>query len=261
MGPLGEDNVKIAPAFYTSQVDICGPYSSFSNANKRATIKVWFVLFACCVTGAIDVKVMEDSSTDSFLLAFIRFSCRYGYPKKLLVDAGSQLVKGSKSMAISFIDIKHRLSFEYGVDFQTCPVGAHYMHGRAKRKILEVQRSMTKVGHERLSIIQWETLLASIANTVNNLPLGLGNKVYCIENLDLITPNRLLLGRNNQRSPTSTLTLVDDYSKILETNDKIFKSWFKFWLVSCVPELIQVTKWFKSDDQVKKRGNHTVSKI
>ena len=126
------------------------------------------------------------------------------------------------------------------------------MHGRAERKIQEVQKSMTKVSNERLSIIKWETLLATIANTINNLPLGLGNKVDSIENLDLITPNRLLLGRNNQRSPTSTLTLVDDYSKILETNNRIFTSWFKFWLISCVPELIRVTKWFKSDDQVKK---------
>ena len=252
MGPLGDDNLKIAPAFYTSQVDLCGPYSSFSNVNKRATVKIWFVLFACCVTGAIDVRVMEDSSTDSFLLAFVRFSCTYGYPKKLLIDAGSQLVKGSRDMAISFVDIKHQLNFEYGIPFETCPVGAHYMHGRAERKIQEVQRSMAKVGHEKLSILKWETLLATIANTINNLPIGLGNKVDSIENLDLITPNRLLLGRNNQRSPTSTLTLVDDYSQILETNNRIFKSWFRFWLISCVPELIQVTKWFKSDDQVKK---------
>ena len=219
--------------------------------NKRGSIKIWFVLHACCVTGAIDVKVMEDYSTDSFLLAFVRFSCRYGYPKKLLIDEGSQLVKGCKNMALSFVDIKHKLNFEYGIEFQTCPVGAHYMHGRAERKIQQVQKSMDSVSKERLSIIQWETLVSSIANSVNNLPLGVGNKVECIENLDLITPNRLLLGRNNNRSPTSTLSVVDDYSKIIETNSKLFRSWFKVWLTSCVPELIRASKWFKSDEKLK----------
>ena len=51
-----------------------GPYNSYSKVNKRAMFKVWFVIF-CCVTGAVDVKVIEDYSTSSFILAFIRFSC------------------------------------------------------------------------------------------------------------------------------------------------------------------------------------------
>ena len=251
MGPLGEGNMKIAPAFYTSQVDLFGPCSSYSNVNKRATIKVWFVVFCCCATGAVDVRIMEDYSTDSFLLAFIRFSCRFGYPKTLLVDEGSQLVKGCSDMIISFVDLAHKLNFEYGVDFHTCPVGAHYMNGKVERKIQQVQKSMEIVKNERLSIIQWESLMASISNSVNNLPLGVGNKVESIENLDLITPNRLLLGRNNSRSPTSTLSVVDDVSQILASNMRIFKAWFKAWLISYVPEVIQMSKWFKTDDQLK----------
>ena len=251
MGPLGEDTLKIAPAFYVSQVDISGPYSAYSSVNKRATVKVWFVLFCCCATGAVDVRIMEDYSTESFLLAFVRFSCRYGYPKTLLIDEGSQLVKGCTDMVISFTDLSHKLSFEYGADFRTCPVGAHYMNGKAERKIQHVQKSMEMMSGERLSIMQWETLVASISNSINNLPLGLGNKVESIENLDLITPNRLLLGRNNDRSPTGTLSVVDDFSKMLYSNAKIFKAWFKAWLISYVPQLIQLTKWFKSDEQLK----------
>ena len=251
MGPLPEGVLRIAPAFFVSQVDIFGPYASYSNANKRATIKVWFLLHCCCVTGAVDVKVMEDYSTDSFLLAFIRFSCKCGYPKTLCIDEGSQLVKGCKDMAISFVDLSHRLNFEYGINFYPCPVGAHYMNGKAERKIQQVQKSMSDLDKERLSIMQWESLLASIANSINNLPLCVGNKVESLDNLDLITPNRLILGRNNDRSPTSTLTVVGDYSKILESNMKIFKAWFETWMVECVPELTKTTKWFKSDDELK----------
>ena len=92
MGPLQNANLCIAPAFYYSQVDICGHFNAYSNLNKRATIKIWFVVFCCCVTGAVDCRLMEDYSADSFVLAFIRFACRFGYPKKLLPDEGSQLV-------------------------------------------------------------------------------------------------------------------------------------------------------------------------
>ena len=40
----------------------------------------------------------------------------------------------------------------------------------------------------RLSILQWETLGQEVANGVNNLPLGLENKVKCLENLEDINP-------------------------------------------------------------------------
>ena len=133
MGPKHDGNLCIAPAFHSTQVDVCGPLESFSNANKRAKLKIWFVVFCCSATGAVDIKVMDDYSTDAFVLAFIRFSCRYGY--SLLPDPGNQLVKGCKDMVLSFSDIQHRLSVRHGVSFQTCPVGAHYQHGKVERKI------------------------------------------------------------------------------------------------------------------------------
>ena len=44
MGPC--KNLTIAPAFYYRQVDLFGPYNVYSIANKRATVKIWFVIFA-----------------------------------------------------------------------------------------------------------------------------------------------------------------------------------------------------------------------
>ena len=87
MGPKSNYNFCIAPPFYISQVDLFGPFSSYSFANKRATIKVWFVIFVCCTMGAVDVRVTEDYTTEAFILGFIRFSCKVGYPRKLLPDA------------------------------------------------------------------------------------------------------------------------------------------------------------------------------
>ena len=248
MGSKNEANLCIAPAFYVSQVDICGPFESFSNVNKRGKVKVWIVVFVCCATGAVDCKVMEDYSTTGFILAFIRFSCHHGYPKKLLPDYGSQLIKGCKDMTISFYDLKHKLETEYGISFEACPVGAHYVHGKVERKIQQVKKSIEKeVVLQRLSILQWETLCCQIANSINNLPIGLGNKTEDLENLDLLTPNRLLLGRNNSRSPAAPLVLSDDVKRIIEANENIFKTWFEGWLVSYVPTLVDRPKWFEND--------------
>ena len=56
--------------------------------------------------------------------------------------------------------------------------------------------------NERLPVIQWETCAAEIANRINDLPLAIGNIVSDFEIIDLITPNRLKLGRNNDKSPS-----------------------------------------------------------
>ena len=251
MGPKDDSNLCIAPAFYNTQIDIVGPFECFSNANKRATLKLWFVVFCCSTTGAIDCKVMEDYTADAFTLAFIRFACRYGYPGNVYPDAGSQLLKGCKDMEISFSDLKHRLSVEYGVEFHPCPVGSHYYHGKVERKIQEIRKSIEKeVGKKRLSLIQWETLGQQISNSINNLPIGLGNKCDSLENLDLLTPNRLLLGRNNNRCPTAPLVLSSDVRKIVQTNQEIFSVWFRSWLISYVPTLVPQPKWFQTNKSI-----------
>ena len=252
MGPKSCDNLRIAPAFYSCQTDLFGPYSSYSSANKRATIKVWFVIFCCCATGAVDIKVAEDYSTSSFVQAFIRFSCKVGYPRKILPDAGSQLVKGCQSMKITFTDIYNRLH-EYGVEFEVCPVGAHYMHGKVERKIKHVKESFAKnLQKERLSVIQWETLGDQVANSINNLPIAIGNVTKDLENIDLLTPNRLLLARNNNRCPVGSIVVSEDVGKIIQHNNKIFEAWFRSWLISYVPDLMVQPKWFKSDRDPKK---------
>ena len=102
---------------------------------------------------------MEDYSTSAFLHAFTRFACDAGYPKTLLVDEGSQLVKGCETMTIQFWDLKFQLHRDVGMDFEVIPVGGHNFNGKVERKIREIRKSMNKtMNNLRLSLMQWETL-------------------------------------------------------------------------------------------------------
>lgn len=65
---------------------------------------------------------MEDYTTMSFVQGFIQFSCEFGYPKLLLIDEGSQLVKGCEDVRFSFRDAQYKLHLNYQIDFQVCPV-------------------------------------------------------------------------------------------------------------------------------------------
>ena len=122
------------------------------------------------------------------------------------------------------------------------------MHGKVERRIRHIRESLMKsLSNERLGVLQWETIAASIANSINNLPLALGNVKGDFEFADLITPNRLLLGRNNDRSPTEPVTVSKDYDKILRSNSQIYDAWFENWLISHVPKLMDHPKWYKAD--------------
>ena len=249
MGPVPPCNITIAPAFYYSQIDLSGPYLAYQPQNKRKTIKIWLVVFCCCSTSAVPIKTMDDYSATSFMMAFTRFACDRGFPKKLLCDEGSQLVKACKEMNLNLRDVQSNLMKRHKVEFQVCPVQGHYMHGKVERKIREINASIEKVAHnEKLSLLQWETLSATMANTINNLPLALGNIVGDFECMDLITPNRLLLGRNNDRSPEGNVIYTDNPSRILQTNEQIYQSWFEIWLITHVPKLMKQQKWYQTDN-------------
>ena len=154
-------------------------------------------------------------------------------------------------MVLQFRDRKSQLNTEYGVGFEVCPVGANYMHGKIERKIQRIKISiLTSMDTNRLSALQWESLVAQVASRINNLPLGLGNKVECLEYLD-ITRNRLLLRRNNKRCPSGPLTAHDSFKRILKTNGEIYDTWFQSWLKSYVPTLLGQPIWLTSDNEVR----------
>ena len=195
---------------------------------------------------------MEDYSSTSFIQCFIRLSCEVGYPKKLLPDEGSQLITGCHSMKIDFQDTRFQLHKQMNVDYEKCPTGAHHMHGKVERKIRQIKESIQKtITNKRFSILEWETLAAEISNTINNLPLAIGNITGDLDNLDLITPNRLRLGRNNDRSPTGPLTVSNNPKTFLKCNEEIFNTWFENWLVTHVPKLMHQPKWYDNDRDVK----------
>ena len=251
MAPASKHQLCVAPPYYVTQCDLTGPYRAYSVHNRRTTVKVWITTFVCATTGMTNLKIMEGYDTTQFLLSFSRFSCEAGFPRLVLIDEGSQLVRGCENMMINMCDARGVLKQEFGLDLKTCPVGGHNFHGKAERKIKAVQETMVKsmVG-ARLSILQWETLCAQVANTVNNLPVAIGNETEDLECVDLITPNRLRLGRNNERSPIGSIDIVDKYDSILKMNAAIFNSWWEAWLVAAVPKLVPQPKWFRNDKDI-----------
>ena len=132
MGPIPQSRITVAPAFYFTQLDLCGSFKAYSPHNKRATVKIWLVVYCCYVMSATFINVMDDYSTPSFVQSFTRFASRFGFLKKVYCDEGGQLMKGLKDMDLTYINIKGRLYRERGIEMETCPVGAHNVHGKVE---------------------------------------------------------------------------------------------------------------------------------
>ena len=251
MGKIPSCCTTIAPAFFNTQTDLAGPFTAYSPHNKRKTMKIWLTIFCCTTTSTVSIKVMDDYSSTAFLMSFSRFACDNGYPKKMFVDQGSQIVKGCQNVLISFKDLQHRLHVDSSIDFELCPVGGHNFHGKVERQIRQVRASLNKsFNGRRLSLLQWETISSEIANSINDMPLSLNGITSNFETMDLLTPNRLKLGRNNDRSPVGSMKIARNLSKILASNVEIFNVWFDNWLINHVPKIIHQPKWFKQDTDI-----------
>ena len=247
--PIFKYNVMIAPAFYETQVDLCGPFKAYSMHHKRTTIKVWLIIHCCMSTKS--AKIMDDYSTKSFIQSFIRFSCEFGYPKFMLMDEGIPLVKGCQATQLCFNDIKGKLYKDMMVYFGICPVGRHNFNGKTEGTTCQIKESLEKsVLDKRLSVLQWEAVAPEISNAINYL-LALENLLSDFENMDLITPKKTRRGRNNNRSPVSPMKVTGNYQKMLEENKKIYNTWFEAWLTSHVQKLMDQPKWFQSNRDSK----------
>ena len=82
------------------------------------------------------------------------------------------------------------------------------------------------------------------------MPLGYTNYSNDLESLDILIPNRLKLGRNNDRSPVGPLSVSGKCKRFLHENERIFNSWFYQWLISYVPTLLKQQKWFQDDHKI-----------
>lgn len=147
-----------------------------------------------------------------------------------------------KNMELSVMDISDFLAVNHrvGLKFSTCPVAGHNANGMVERSIREIKNLLNKVySGLRLDILSMETCFSWIASELNNLPICIGSRTDNLDHIDLITPSRLLLGRNNRRALSGYPT-VSSPSRLIEQMDRVYDSWWKVWrtqkLVDFIPQ-------------------------
>ena len=254
MGSLHPNRLMVAYPFWFTELDLMGPFIARCEHSCRSDKKVWGLVLKCPTTGAIDVRAMQAQSADAFMNAFSRFAHRFGFPTKIYCDKGSQLIAGCEGMNFTLMDLEKDLALKFntGIEYNTVAVGMHNANGVVERSIKEVKKLFAAVYRGfSLDILNYETAFSFCANELNNIPVCLGSRYRGLSHQDLLSPNRLLMGRNNTRSPVGIPNL-HGRTRLLDQNEDLFKAWWNVWKTERLIEYIpQPQKWQKTGYQPK----------
>ena len=126
------------------------------------------------------------------------------------------------------------------------PPEAHHRLGSAEALVKAVKRSLKHLPVCRLSVLEFNAAIKSIAASINNRPLG-----FSVQEDKVLTPNHLLLGRTyDPVHPPAPL--VEAPLTVLHNHVKsILESWFQRWQSIVLPNLMRIPKWNNGSVQLQ----------
>ena len=241
------------PAFANTALDLFGP---FEIKVGRKTIKeAWCCIFTCMTSRAVHLELCTDRSTDTFLMAFRRFSCLRGHPKFVWSDRGTNFVGAQKYLQEmvqnwDVIKIKTNLA-ESGTSFEWCwniPKASH-MNGVVESLIKSVRRALeSSCKMVAYTEEQWRTFLAEITFLVNSRPLYPASDNIWED--PPITPNDLIIGTNFGVPQPEHEELVNPRhlnKSVQKRVDQFWQCWMKYF----APNLLLRSKWHEKKENVE----------
>ena len=253
MGKLPPARLLPAPPFSSTMLDLFGPYLVRGEVQKRTSGKAWGIIFTDMASRAVHIEAACGYDTKSFLLALSRFASLRGWPQEIYSDPGTQLKGASEELkrAYAAIDreslIGHGAS--HGVTWHFGPGDSPWHQGAAEALIKSVKRAFyTAYRKQRLSITELLTAFTEIANLLNERPIGIMPSPE--SEINILTPNLLLLGRSSSMNPGSYEAEPSLHSRVTMVQNTVDLFW-RSWTQHYAPTLVQQSKWLLETRGVK----------
>ena len=160
-------------------MDFFGPLVIKHSKHTRTTqtrFKRYGVGFVCLTTRAVNLDLVGDLSTDSFLLALIRVIARSGKPKTIWTDNGTNFIGAEKKLSILLKDLNQakieNFLINKGLTLKFNSPSSPWMRGSWKSFVKLTKRSLKSVLKDRpVYEDSLRTLLIDIEFTLNSCPL------------------------------------------------------------------------------------------
>ena len=250
MAPLPSPRVTAFESPFTSTgVDYFGP---FMVKRGRSEVKRYGCIFTCLAVRAVHVEMTHSLDAESFLCAFSRFTARRGHPRDVYSDNGTNFTGACSILKEEFAKlasdeaeakIYDRLRMK-GVEWHFNPPLASHAGGvwermiRSTRRILRALLKDQSVDDETL-----QTFMIEAERILNDSPL-LKHEGQPDE-LDPLTPSKLLLLRSNSSLPPGVFVSADRYTKRWRQAQLLASTFWKRWVREYLPTLQERQKWQK----------------
>ena len=239
----------LAPPFYSVMIDIAYGFPAKAFKSARIKVKVYALVIVCLMSGATSILAMEGIETQDVAQALEKHSCRHGVPAEAYIDQGTQL-KALESAKFSIKDLETQMDDSLGIKIIASNAKAHEERGRVERKIRTLRNTLERLGvranHSRTTL-QWDYLFTKIANSIDDLPLARGDTSNVSSlGYEIITANRLKLGRNNSRSLGESGVKFDNspkFQRIMENNRAIYQEWLQLYIDNIHNLTVKPSKW------------------
>ena len=241
----------LAPCFHSCMMDICYGFKGQAYKRARTVVKIYGLVIVCLMSGATNIMALEGIETQDVCMAVDKHSNRYGVPGFIYVDNGTQL-KALQHANFSVRDLEAQVRDSLGIKIIVSNAKAHSERGRVERRIRTLRETLEKLGvqtSDPMTCMQWDTLFSRISNTIDNLPIARGDTSNgTLLGYEIITPNRLKLGRNNHRSLEGCINLEmsPNFTKLLDRNRSVYRSWFQTFVQNVHNLNLCPNKWLRS---------------
>jgi hypothetical protein len=178
---------------------------------------------------------MEGIETQDVVQALERHSRVHGVPAHVFIDNGTQL-KALEHASFNIRDVHAQVHDNMGMEISVSNPKSHEERGRVERRIGLIREMLERVVNPTVAQtpLQWQTLFAKVANTIDDLPLAKGDQSNATElGFEVLTANRIKMGRNNNRSltfPGISLDMSSDLTNMLQKNRKMYQVWYQTFI-------------------------------
>ena len=225
-----------SPPFTATGIDYFGPLyvkQGRRTRNSVGTAKRYGSLFTCMTTRAVHLELAGDLSTDSFLMAFRRFTSRRGRPKIVWSDNGTNFVGAERELreALQRLD-QHKIRKELAnvnIDWNFNPPASPWMGGVWESLVKITKKSLKAVVRDRmLHEDALTTVLCEVESILNSRPLT--EISDDVNDFEALTPNHILITRSNPNLYVGGITEKDLSSRVRwravqAISDMFWKRW------------------------------------
>ena len=236
MTNLPKHRVNFIKPFMHTGVDFTGHL--FVKNESDENIKMYILIFTCLNVRAVHIELVPDMSTQSFVLAFLRFVNLYGVPSFLYSDNARSFISGGLTLDQALVCDEYKAQFQnYDIKHIRIPLYSAWVGATWERLIRTIKSCLYKtIGRARLTYFELLTVISDVQSAINSRPLTY-RSTEC--DLEAITPSSFLKFHVNphllfkgseegylwDRDPPSQESL----SEVLASRDEAFQNFREKW--------------------------------